>query len=96
VKPNRKTQLTGVGLLPSWESANLSFFLGGVTSGLLRGGAALLGPESSMSSLSTSFKQAIYGCYGLLSGHIGINRTGGYGTVPELLLDEPEILGITV
>ena len=45
---------------------------------------------------TTSFKQAICGSYGLLSGHIGINRTRGYGTVPELLLDESEIFGVTV
>ena len=49
-----------------------------------------------MAPSSTSFKQAICGSYGLLSGHIGINRAGGYGTVPELFLDEPEILGVAV
>ena len=49
-----------------------------------------------MSSSTTSFKKAICGSYGLLSGHIGVNRAGGYGTVPELFLDEPEIFGVAV
>ena len=54
------------------------------------GGGALNSAKSISSSYcTTSFKQAIYGSYGLLSADIGINRAGGYGAVPELLLDEP-------
>ena len=44
----------------------------------------------------TSFKQSIHGLYGLLSADIGVDRGGGYGRVPELLLDKSQVLGLAV